>query len=122
MRHVAAIPCVALLAGAASGLAFSDIPRTFLIAVLLGAAAVAAWAWMHGGARTTAAAIACVFWAGGGLLAADAWQRAWRPPLRTVFEALAREQRAQAQRDGRRLPQDDEAFATIAGTLRGDAA
>ena len=61
------------------------------------------------------------FFAGGVLLAAVAWQRAWRPPLRVVFEELAREQRRQAEADGRRLPEDDEAFAVVEGTLRADA-
>src|SRR5206468_8157345 len=53
--------------------------------------------------------------------ASDAWQRAWRPPLRIAFEAIAREQRAQAAAEGRRLPDDDEAFATVEGVLRADA-
>ena len=62
------------------------------------------------------------FFAGGTLLSADAWQRAWRPPLWTVFEALAREQRREAEAAGRRLPLDDEAFAVLRGRLRADAA
>src|SRR5262249_22544362 len=65
---------------------------------------------------------ASAFFAGGALLASDAWQRAWRPSLRVVFEALAREERAAAAREGRRLPEDDEAFAIVRGTLRADAA
>ena len=62
------------------------------------------------------------FFAGGALLAADAWQRAWRPSLWTTFEALARVQRLDADSAGRRLPLDDEAFAVVRGRLRADAA
>ncbi|MCU1383687.1 MAG: ComEC family competence protein [Acidobacteria bacterium] len=68
-----------------------------------------------------AALVAVGFFAGGALLAADAWQRAWRPPLWTAFEQMARVQRAQAEADGRRLPEDDEAFAVVEGVLRSDA-
>ena len=56
------------------------------------------------------------------MLAADAWRDAWRPSLRLAFEQLARRQRAEAARAGRRLPEDDEAFAIVSGTLRADAA
>jgi competence protein ComEC len=55
------------------------------------------------------------------VLAADAWQRAWRPSLRVVFEERAREERAQAAAEGRTRPQDDEAFAVVEGVLRADA-
>ena len=67
-------------------------------------------------------AVALGFFAGGALLSAVEWQRAWRPPLRLVFEARARADRMQAAADGRRLPEDDEAFAVVEGTLRSDAA
>ncbi|HWF83560.1 MAG TPA: DNA internalization-related competence protein ComEC/Rec2, partial [Vicinamibacterales bacterium] len=50
-----------------------------------------------------------------------AWQRAWRPPLRIAFEDLARADRVQALLDGRVLPEDDEASATVEGVLRSDA-
>jgi ComEC/Rec2-related protein len=67
-------------------------------------------------------AIELGFFAGGALLSAVDWQRAWRPPLRLVFEELARAERAQAADEGRRSPEDDEAFAVVEGTLRADAA
>src|SRR5207244_1609944 len=54
--------------------------------------------------------------------AADAWRRAWQPPLWTVFEELARVERRAAEAAGRRLPLDDEAFAVVRGRLRSDAA
>ena len=50
--------------------------------------------------------VAAAFGAGGALLAADAWQTAWRPTLRVAFEELAH---------------DDEAFTTLTGVLRADA-
>ena len=68
-----------------------------------------------------AAAVALAFAAGGALLAADAWQKAWRPTLRVVFEELARIERARAAAERRVLPEDDEAFAIVEGVLRSDA-
>ena len=62
------------------------------------------------------------FFAGGAILSADAWQAAWRPPLWTAFEALARAQRLDAEHAGRTLPLDEEAFAVVQGRLRSDAA
>src|SRR5436190_2548332 len=122
MRTVAAIPAAGLVAGAAAGLLFPDLSRVFLLSLLIGFAAGAVAAWRLASSPVFAAAVAGVFLAGGALLAADGWQRAWRPPLRVVFEALARNQRALAAREGRRLPEDDEAFAILTGTLRSDAA
>src|SRR5262249_9018828 len=85
-------------------------------------AVVALWAWRSARTHVLALAAMATFFAGGALLATDAWQRAWRPSLRVAFEALARNERAEAAREGRRLPEDDEAFAIVHGTLRGDAA
>ena len=80
------------------------------------------WAWRAERSRTLAGAVAAGFFAGGALLAADAWQRAWTPPLWTAFETLAREQRRGAAAAGRKMPEDDEAFAVVEGVLRADAA
>ena len=55
------------------------------------------------------------------MLAADAWQKAWRPTLRIAFEDLARTERARAAAGRRVLPEDDEAFAIVEGVLRSDA-
>src|SRR4051794_4623479 len=115
MRYVAAVPAAALVAGAALGLVFPDVPRAPAAASMLLFAALAACAWRRGLPLALAASVASVFFAGGTLLAADAWQRAWRPPLRVAFEALAREARAQAAVEQRRLPEDDEAFAIVEG-------
>ena len=122
MRVVAAIPAGGLLAGAAAGLFVPDVPRLFLCALLI-AGSVLAWrAWHVADPRLLTVAVVSAFFAGGALLAADAWQRAWRPSLWTAFEALARVQRRDADTAGRRLPLDDEAFAVVRGRLRADAA
>jgi competence protein ComEC len=89
---------------------------------LIVCAALAWWAWRSARSQFLAAAVVTAFFLGGALLAADAWQRAWRPSLRVAFEALARDERARAAVEGRWLPEDDEAFATIEGVLRADAA
>jgi hypothetical protein len=122
VRVVAVIPAAGLISGAAAGLFVPDIPRFLLCALLIGGGALAWCAWHVADARLLTIAVVSVFFAGGALLAADAWQRAWRPPLWTMFEALAREQRREAEAAGRRLPLDDEAFAVVRGRLRADAA
>jgi competence protein ComEC len=121
VRAVAAVPAVGLLAGAAFGLFVPDLPRLPVFIVLIVCGALAVWAWRVARARLLAAVVVAGFFAGGAMLAADAWQRAWRPPLRIAFEELARTQRAQAAAEGRRLPEDDEALATVEGVLRADA-
>jgi len=122
MRHVAAVPAAGLLAGAALGLASADFPHPPVLVLLISAVSAAVWAWRATHRSMLVAAIGLAFCCGGALLAADAWQRAWRPPLRARFEALAEEQRDEAVRQGRRLPEDAEAFAIVYGTLRADAA
>src|SRR5262249_36204047 len=109
MRHIASIPSVGLLAGAATGLILPDSPRHPALLLLFIAVGVASWAGRSARTAALGTAVAAVFFIGGALLATDAWQRAWRPSLRVAFEALAREQRAAASREGRRLPEDDEA-------------
>src|SRR5689334_6597258 len=118
MRNVAAIPAGGLLAGAAIGLAAPDLPPAFPFTLLIGAAATAAVAWWRVRPPLLMTMIIVVFAAGGLLLAADAWNRAWRPTLRVAFEGLARSERVEAAAEGRRVPQDDEAFAIVTGTLR----
>ena len=122
MRAVAAIPAAGLLSGAALGLVLSDPPRPPIHPFLVASVVVACWAWRTARAPLLAVAVSTGFFAGGVLLAADGWQRAWRPPLWSIFEELARIQRAQASAEGRRAPIDDEAFAVVRGTLRSDAA
>ena len=122
MRSVAAIPALGLLAGSVAGLLASDIIQPLASTLLICGAGAAVWAWRISSARAVAMATAAAFAAGGALLAADAWQKAWRPTLRLAFEELARDERARAVVEGRVLPEDDEAFATVTGVLRSDAA
>ena len=70
------------------------------------------------------AALWAAFCGGGSLLAADAWQRAWRPPLRLAFEAIVAHDRS----DGRgrsaadvAAAEDPDASAWLTGVLREDA-
>ena len=105
MRTIAAIPATALIAGAAVGLASNPSSLAGSIA-LVGAALAAFVSWRWGRPRTFVLAIVAVFMAGGALLGADAWQRAWRPPLRVAFEQAA---------------ERGEWFTTLEGTLRADA-
>ena len=121
MRTAAAIPTVGLLAGCAVGLIASNLSPISAAIVLCAAAVVAAWAWCAARALLLGGAVCVAFAAGGAALAASGWQRAWRPPLRARFDDLARTRRAQASFEGRRLPEDDEAPATLEGTLRADA-
>ena len=121
VRIVAAIPSVGLLAGAAAGFLFPEGVQPLAYALLAAAALASVWAWWTLRPRVVAAAVAVAFAAGGALLAADAWQRAWRPTLRVVFEELARVERARAAVERRVLPEDDEAFAIVEGVLRSDA-
>jgi ComEC/Rec2-related protein len=121
VRHIAALPSLALLFGAALGLFLPESP-TLSVSIALTASAVSAfWCWRAGSARLFALFVTGAFFSGAVLLAAVCWQRAWRPPLRLAFEAAARDERAEAVRDGRRLPLDDEATLIVEGTLRSDA-
>jgi competence protein ComEC len=122
VRPIAALPSLALLSGSALGL-FLPEPPTLSVSIGLTASAVSAfWCWRAGSARLFSLFVAGAFFSGAVLLAAVCWQRAWRPPLRLAFEAAARDERAEAARDGRRLPLDDEATLIVEGTLRSDAA
>ena len=121
MRTIAAIPAVGLLTGAAFGLFVPEVPHLPGYTFLIACGALSVWAWRVSGARTLAAVVVAGFFAGGAMLASDAWERAWRPSLRIAFEELARAERARAGFAGRQLPEDDEAFAVVEGVLRGDA-
>jgi competence protein ComEC len=122
MRTVAAIPAIGLLAGAAFGLLVPDLPYSPSCIFLIVCGGLSVWAWRLADLRLLAAVVVAGFFTGGAMLATDAWQRAWRPTLWTVFEELAHAGRAEAGAEGRRLPEDDEAAATVTGVLRADAA
>src|SRR4051812_44821975 len=113
MPYIAAIPAAGLECGAAVGVFLPELPRLLLYAALIVCAAAAIAAWSADRAGVLAVSVIAGFFAGGALLAADAWARAWSPPLWTAFVQLARTQRARAEAEGRRLPVDDEATATV---------
>ena len=120
MRAVAVIPAIALLIGSAAGLLHSGLSTVSALVLTL-AAAAARWAWRTDSSRLLTASIAVAFASGGVLLAENAWREAWRPTLRLAFEELARDQRDEAARRGRPLPENDTAAAIVTGRLRSDA-
>jgi competence protein ComEC len=85
---VAAIPSIALLAGCAFGFLLPDVPSWIHAGLMLAVAVGAVWAWRHDRPEPLFALLAAGFFAGGALLAGNAWERAWRPSLRIVFESL----------------------------------
>jgi competence protein ComEC len=121
VRTVAAIPAIGLLAGAGCGLVLSPPQVPFLHALIALSLAGAMFAYALRKPSGLAVAVALGFFAGGWALSVVGWQRAWRPPLRVAFEDLARAERAHASAEGRRAPEDDQAFATVEGVLRSDA-
>ncbi|HUR32270.1 MAG TPA: ComEC/Rec2 family competence protein [Vicinamibacterales bacterium] len=122
MQIVLAAPVLGLIAGAAFGLRWPDVPSSWLAAVVCGWVLLSIHA-LRVPRQTLLLASACgVFAAGGALLSADAWHRAWRPTLRILFESMAREARAEAIRSGRHPPEDDTAAVLLSGVLRSDGA
>ena len=122
MQVVIAIPVLGLLAGAAAGLRWSDLPTSVLLAVLGGWAALAVHAGRVSSTVLLAASALGAFSVGGAALSAHAWHRAWRSTLRVAFESIAHDARAESVRAGHQLPEDAVASAVIVGVLRSDAA
>jgi competence protein ComEC len=121
MRAVAVIPAAGLLAGSAAGLLAPEFPS---ILGYMAVAAALAWtvrSWQASRQWSVAAAVALTFFIGGALLAADAWHKAWRPPLRLLFQEIAGERRREAEAVGQAVPEDNGVFAVLTGTLRADA-
>jgi competence protein ComEC len=121
VRTVAAIPASGLLGGAAIGLL---VPDLFLAVPLLGLAvgcAAVVYAWRVSRAALLGCAVVFAFGAGGAASAIDAWREAWDPPLRRIYEGLAREDRAAAAAGDRRRG-DDSVQLALTGILRADAA
>ena len=117
MRYAAALPSAALLSGAAYGL-FFETPEPARVTSMAIAAAVATAVVAIERSRsrhppTAALAAVCAFFVGGVFLSTDAWERAWRPPLRVRFEEAARRERAEAEASHQRRPLDDEASLTL---------
>jgi competence protein ComEC len=122
VRAVAAIPAIGLLIGSAVGVWSPDFIAGLGDTLLIAFTCAAVCAWRLRWPRVFAAVVCLAFAAGGATLAAVEARRASRPALRCAFEDLARLQRAQARAEGRPVPVDDSAFATVTGTLRTDAA
>ena len=121
MHAVAVIPAAALLAGSAAGLLVPEVSSTLGSVAVPAAFAWAVWSWKASHQGSIAAAVAVTFFFGGALLAADAWHKAWRPPLRLLFEELASDKRREAEALGQVLPEDDSVSAVLTGALRADA-
>ena len=122
VQAVASIPTAGLLIGSALGLGFPDVPLFPGVIALFAALAASAWAWRTSRTMAFAASVGVGFAAGGFLLAIDAWQSAWNPPLLSMFEAAARREGEEAARAGRLLPEDEVAAMWITGVLTSDAA
>ncbi len=121
MQVALAIPVLGLVVGTAVGLHAPDVPPLYLCAVLCGWLLLA----LHG-LRVTQPVLVGVatcgaFAVGGAALSADAWHRAWRPPLMVLFEAMAASTRADGEASARNAPLDDRATAVLTGVLRSDA-
>lgn len=121
MRVVLAIPVVGLVAGAAVGLRSPGVPPLYLVAVLCGWLLLALHGLRVAQPVLVGVATCGVFAVGGVALSADAWHRAWRPPLIVLFERMADAARADADAAGRDVPLDDRAQAVLTGVLRTDA-
>ena len=121
VRTVAAIPAAGLLLGSALGMLAPDQSPFIGLTLLCASAAAAVWAWCAARAPVLVVAISLAFLGGGAALAAAAWDRAWRPPLRPVFEDRSRATRRQLMVEGRAPPLDDQAFMVVEGVLRADA-
>lgn len=119
--HPLLIAVTGLLAGAALGLRFSDTPSAWLCAGVVGWTLVA----VHGARVRQPVVLAVAAWGtfavGGAALSSDAWHRAWRPPLRVVFESIAHDQRVAAVGAGQVVPEDSDAVVALTGVLRADA-
>lgn len=121
MRTALALPVAGLLAGAAVGLRLPDTPVDWLVAALVGWAVLAVHAARVRQPLLLVAAAFGAFLVGGAALSADAWHRAWRPPLRVVFESIAQDQRSEAIQSGRVVPEESDAAVVLIGVLRADA-
>ncbi len=121
MQVVLAIPVLGLVAGAAAGLRVSEVPPLYLVAVLCGWLLLALHGLRVSQPLLVAVATCGGFAVGGAALSADAWQRAWRPPLMRLFEQMAAAARVEAAADARDVPLDDRAQAVLTGVLRADA-
>jgi competence protein ComEC len=121
VRLVVAIPVSGLLAGAALGVRWPELPIPVLVAVLCGAISLLVHAHR---ARSRELLIACVgatFVAGGAALSIDAWERAWHPSLLSAFDDAVAAQRPSQRRSADADADDETATLVVDGVLRTDA-
>lgn len=122
MSNVLPVLVSGLVAGACVGSAWPDVPSSWLAAVLAGWFVLVQHARRVGSRALLAAAAAGVSAVGGAWLASHAWNAAWRPPLRLVFESVADADRREALLESARpLPEDASARMIVDGFLRSDA-
>lgn len=121
VRLVVAIPVSGLLAGAAAGVRWPELPILVPMAMLCGAASLLLHAYRSRSGELLAACVGATFFAGGLALSIDAWQRAWRPSLMAVFEESAAAQRVALRRSPDADAEDESAALVIEGVLRTDA-
>ncbi len=122
MRVVAAIPAIGVLVGCVAGFYFPKIPAIVLTLTLTAAVVTAIVSLRRSAATLLVIAITLGFIAGGALVAAAAWHRAWRSSLRVTFESMARIDRRDAENAGRVLPEETGAATVLVGVLQADAA
>jgi len=120
VRISLAYPVVGLLIGAGLGLQWPNVPASLTMAVACGWVVCGLHARRVRHTTTMAVCIAGVCGVAGVAMCASAWQRAWRPTTRLVFEAAARDARRDALKAGRALPDDDSASMVVVGRLRAD--
>ena len=127
MRIVAAIPAARSARRLrAAGLFCPDVPflpSRFCVVLACCVSPVASGRGASDVASLLAAAVAVGFFAGGALLVGRCLAaRVAAAAAAGVRADRARSSGAQADAEGRRLPEDDEAFAVVDGVLRADAA
>ena len=120
MRVTLAFPVIGLLIGAGIGLQWPECPAALLVVLAFGWTLCGLHAWRVQHERAVAVCVSGVCAVAGIALCERAWQQAWRPTVRLVFEDAARDARREALRAGRVLPEDGSASMVVVGTLRSD--
>ncbi len=90
MQLVIAVPVCGLLAGAAAGVLWPELPLWLLLSLLGGFASLSVHALRVRRVELLLACVGAAFAAGGVVLALDAWQRASQPSLRREFDRRIR--------------------------------
>ncbi|MFN7980734.1 MAG: hypothetical protein U0Q11_02660 [Vicinamibacterales bacterium] len=120
VRVTLVCPVIGLLIGAGIGLQWPGLPPWLLMALTCGWTVCGLHAWRVRHAEVFAVCVGGTCAVAGVALCERAWQQAWRPTVRLVFEEAARDARREALRTGRVLPEDDSASMVVVGTLRSD--